>query len=114
MELKQVIESLDLTLQSGAKALEVEVTGGYVSDLLSDVIANSQKGNLWITLQVHQNILAVATLKELAGIIMIGGKSPAEDTVKKATEEGIALMTTPRSAYETAGLLFELGVRGST
>ena len=57
--------------------MERTVEGGYVSDLLSDVIAGAQEGDLWVDLQIHQNIVAVAVLKDLAGILIVGGRNPA-------------------------------------
>lgn len=113
MNLTEVIETLKLDTVVKGKGLRQEISGGYVSDLLSDVIANSKKGNLWITLQIHQNIVAVATLKELAGIIIIGGKEPTEDTIKKAKGEYVTILKSKLSAFELSGKLYELGIHGS-
>ncbi|OVE79162.1 serine kinase [bacterium I07] len=110
MTLESLVESLNLQVEAGGENLEREVTGGYMSDLLSDVIANSQAGNLWLTLQVHSNIVAVATLKELSGIILIGGRNPAPDTLEKAKQERIPVLSSPKSAFEMAGMLYQLGV----
>jgi hypothetical protein len=112
MKLKNVIEKLNLEVKTGQEGLDADVTGGYVSDLLSDVIANSRKGDLWITLQIHQNIVAVATLKELAGIILINGKIPADETVSKAEGEGVPILVSPLPAYEIVCQLYELGISG--
>lgn len=112
MQLKDIIEKLDLEVKAGQEALDNFVTGGYVSDLLSDVIANSRKGDLWITLQIHQNIVAVATLKELAGIVLINGKEPAKETVSKGDQESVPILTSPITAYEIVCRLFELGISG--
>ena len=112
MKLKDIIEKLNLEVKAGQETLDNFVTGGYVSDLLSDVIANSRKGDLWITLQIHQNIVAVATLKELAGIILINGKEPAAETVKKAEGEGVPVLVSPLTAYEIVCKLYELGISG--
>ena len=112
MKLKEIVEKLSLTVITGQDKLENEVTGGYVSDLLSDVIANSKEGNLWITLQTHQNIIAVATLKELSGIVIVNNREPDEETVKKAEQEKIPLLTSKLTTFEIAGKLYELGVRG--
>jgi len=110
MELKKIVDELGLEVRAGGDRLNVEVSGGYVSDLLSDVIANSNKGDLWLTLQVHKNIVAVATLKELAGIVIIGGKEPSEDTVAKSEEESVVLLRSNLTAFELAGRLFGMGV----
>jgi ribosomal protein S2 len=79
-----------------------------VGDLLSDVIANSGKGNVWITRQSHQNIVAVAELKEHAGIILVLGREPEKGTLEKAREVGIPILTTPLSGFELAGRIYEI------
>jgi len=108
MKANEIIEKLQLKAITGQKNLDVEVTGGYTSDLLSDVIANSKEGNLWITLQTHQNITAVAKLKDLAGIIIVNNREPDEDTIKKANEENVPILCTDKSAFEISGKLYEL------
>ena len=97
---------------TAAAALSRECTGGYVSDLLSDVMANARPGDLWITLQVHQNIVAVASLKELAAIIIIGGRQPEKQTLAKAEEEKIPLLLTGMTAFEVVGELYRMGISG--
>lgn len=108
MTLKKIAENLGLTAMTAQDMLETEVTNGYTSDLLSDVMANTKRGNLWITLQIHQNIVAVAKLKELSGIIIVNNRRPEEDTVKKAEEEKVALLTTSDSAFVISGKLYKL------
>ena len=76
MKIKDIIKALELRIISGEAYIERNVTGGYAGDLLSDVLANSKEGNLWITLQIHQNIIAVASAKELSGIIIVNGRKP--------------------------------------
>ncbi|MDD5099514.1 MAG: DRTGG domain-containing protein [Syntrophales bacterium] len=103
MNLETIVQALQLRVKSGENRLGVEVRGGYVGDLLSDVMANSREGDLWITRQTHQNIIAVASLKDLAGIILVRGAEPATDTLEKAALENIPLLTTDLPAFETAG-----------
>ncbi|MCK4689333.1 MAG: serine kinase, partial [Candidatus Marinimicrobia bacterium] len=106
MKLKEIIKELDLKVLSATGNLDVEVNGGYVSDLMSDVMANSKKGDIWVTLQTHQNIVAVAVLKELVGIIVIGGRIVEEGTLKKAEKENVPIMVTELSAFEIVGRLY--------
>ncbi len=108
MKLKEIIEKLQLKVLAGQDKLDEEVTGGYTSDLLSDVIANSKQGNLWVTLQIHQNIIAVAKLKDLSGIIIVNNRKPDEDTLQKAKEENVPLLVSEEMAYEVSGKLYEL------
>lgn len=111
MSIRDIVKKLGLKVISGEDLPEREVTGGYVGDLLSDALANSKKGNIWITIQIHQNIIAVASSKELSGIIIVNGRKPVEETIKKAKEEEIPLMTSNLLSYEVAGRLYEIGIR---
>jgi len=111
MKLQEIIDSLTLKVVTPSADLNREVKGAYVSDMLSDVMGNSKEGFLWITIQVHLNIIAVASLKNLSGIILVNGRVPAEDTLKRAIEENIPVMTTPLSAFDLVGLLYSLGLR---
>ncbi len=108
MKLNEIIEKLQLKALTGHDKLDVEVTGGYTSDLLSDVIANSKQGNLWITLQIHQNIIAVAKLKDLAGIVIVNNREPDEDTIGKAKEENVPLLCSEELSFEISGKLYGL------
>lgn len=113
MTLKGVVERLHLSIRTGEDRLDQALTGGYASDLLSDVIANSKAGNVWVTMQIHVNIVAVAVLKELAAIIIVQGRQPAEDTIKKAKEEKVVLLVSDMPAFETVGRIYKL-VDGGT
>ena len=112
MKLDNLIESLGLGPLIPPIDGSVEVTGGYCSDLLSDVLANAQAGDVWITLQVHKNIVAVAAMKEVTGIILVNNRKPDNDTLQKAEEEGLAVLGSDLPAFEIAGRLYELGIRG--
>jgi len=113
MKLTEIVEKLGLTVKTGDRLLDQEVKGGYVSDLMSDVMANADEGDLWVTLQIHQNIVAVAVMKSLAGIVLINRREPEKETVQKAEAEGIPIMVTDMPAFELVGRLFALGISGS-
>lgn len=108
MTLKKIIEKLHLQVLTARDNLNVTVTNGYTSDLLSDVIANSKEGSVWITLQIHQNIVAVAKLKDLAGIILVNNREPDEETAGKAEIEKVPLLQTGDSAFTISGKLYSL------
>jgi len=111
INLKDIVQQLGLKLVTGD--IERAVSAGYSSDLLSDVIANAQKDNIWITLQTHINIVAVANLQELAGIILVNGRQPEEATLKKAEQENIPILLTELPTFEIVGKLYELGIHGN-
>lgn len=114
MNLADLVDELGLEIKVAGSSLEREVTGGYASDLISDVLAHSREGNLWITLQTHQNIVAAASLKELAGVVLVGGREPQEETLEKATAEGITILVSTLPAFELVGRLYRLGIRGES
>lgn len=98
-------------LLAGEERLDEEVTGGYAADLLSNVMANATQGNVWITMQGHQNIVAVAVLLGLAAIIVSGSTKVDGETVAKAVQENLPILKTDLPTYQVVGRLYEAGVR---
>ena len=112
MNLAGLIERLDLTIHTGRDELARAVGGGYAGDLLSDVIAHGRKDQVWVTIQIHPNIVAVAVLKELAAIIVANGREPAAEMVDRARKERVPILGSTLTAFEIAGRLHGLGIRG--
>jgi hypothetical protein len=113
VRLTELIQKLNLSVRSAKMHLDREVTGGYASDLLSDVLANSEEGNLWITLQIHQNIVGVASMKDLAGIILVNSREPEQETLEKAELEKLPIMVTEMPTFKLVGKLYGLGIVGT-
>jgi hypothetical protein len=112
MTLKEVAAQLALSVRTAPCGLDVEVTGGYAGDLLSHVMAKARRGNLWVTIQAHPNIVAVASLVELAGIVVTEDVQLDPVTVEKAEEEEIPILTTGSSTFTVVCELSALGVTG--
>ena len=112
MQLAQLVQNpaLKLDVKAGRKQLDRVVEGAYTSDLLSHVMARAKEGNIWVTIQAHQNIVAVAALLNLSGIVVAGGIEPQADTLLKAEDEGIPILTTALSTFEVVGRLYALGI----
>lgn len=108
MKVSDVVKELNLKVFCGENELETEVNGAYVSDLLSDVMGNASEGQLWITLQTHQNVMAIASLKELAAVILVKGFEPDEDTIQHSIEEGIPVLGSDMGTFELSGKLYQL------
>ncbi|MBN2165617.1 MAG: serine kinase [Marinilabiliaceae bacterium] len=108
MKVCDLVKKLNLTVISGHEGLENEISGGYTSDLLSDVMGNIQDGNIWITLQTHKNIMAIASLKEIAAVIIVKGFKPNTDTIEQSNDEGIPILSTAMEAFEISGKIYEL------
>lgn len=108
MNLTSIIQALNLKVRCCEDKLDKDVKGGFAGDLLSDVMANSRDGDIWITRQVHQNIIAVASLRDLAGIILVQNSEPAKDTLEKAVNEGIPIMVTEMMAFDVIGKIYNI------
>lgn len=110
MIVRTIVQALDLQIVAGHAALERPITGGYCADLLSCVMARAKANNVWITLQAHPNVLAVAVLLELAAVIVTEGAPVPEEVKARAEAEGIALLTTPHTTFWVVSELAQLGV----
>ncbi|MDI6860589.1 MAG: DRTGG domain-containing protein [Caldisericia bacterium] len=106
MDIKFLIQQLSLKVYSEGK--KESFTSGFTCDLLSVVLANSPKDSIWITVQRHVNIIAVATLREISGIIISQGFEPGEDVIKKAKEEGIYLLGSNLDSFTLSGEIYKL------
>ena len=112
MKLKELAEQLGWELKTQNVPVEAEVRTGYASDLLSDVLANSIEGDLWVTRQTHLNIVAIAVMRDLSGILLVNGAQPEPDTVEKAAEKMVPIFRTPLPTFEIVGRLYQLGIVG--
>ncbi len=110
--LNEVMEKVKLEPLSSLQSLNRPVAAGYASDLLSCVIKSAKKDSIWVTLQSHLNIVAVASLLGLAGIIITEGSRPDRETLGRAESEGVILMATPKTTFTVVGELTSMGMRG--
>lgn len=113
MNLQEIIQSLNLRLLTDAKDFtSIQPSAGYTSDLLSCVMAGAPHGGIWVTLQAHLNIIAVAALLDLCAVIVTEGAEPDPVTIDRANQEGITLLATTEKTFPVVGKLWELGIRG--
>lgn len=110
MKVQEMMEALALKLVTPEADLQQEVAGGYASDLLSNVMGQAEAGMVWVTMQGHQNVAAVASLIGLSAVIVAGDSPVAEDTISKASLNEVVIFTTEKPAYEVIGRLYELGI----
>lgn len=106
MFLSEVTAVLDAVVYPDPAVTERQVTGAYCSDLLSDAMANAREGNLWFTIQTHPNVVAVASLLNLAAVVITGGREPDPETLAKAKQEKVAVLTTKAGSFEAAGKIY--------
>jgi hypothetical protein len=112
MQVAHMIEQLQLSVIADAD-LTRQISGGYASDLLSCVMAGAAAGNVWVTLQCHPNVIAVASLLDLAAVVITEGMAADEETVRRAREEEINLLASAQNTFTVVGQLVMAGIRGN-
>ena len=112
MNIAEAVQKIGGALVSAHAGSAREIQGGYASDLLSDVMANSLEGDVWVTMQKHVNIVAVAQLNGLAAIVLVNGRQPEPDTLARAEDIKIPIISTPMQAFDVIGILYSLGIHG--
>lgn len=90
---------------------DYEILHAYTGDLLSLVMKNAKPDSIWITVQSHVNIIAVASMVGIRAIILCEGVNLPEDTLEKARIEGINILRSQENAFRVSGRLYDLGLR---
>ncbi len=108
MTIKEITEKINGRVFCGEERLSEVIEYAFSSDLLSDVIGNAREGNVWITLQAHHNIVAVASLKDISAIVIVRGGVPDDETIKKSNQENIPVLSAEEDTFTVAGKLYNL------
>lgn len=107
---RDLLDLLPVKMETGGQTEDNPIKGVYCGDLLSWVMSKAEEGNVWITIQSHINVIAVASLVGISAVIIVEGSQVSQEVIEKAQEEDIAIFTTPRPAYEIASLCAEKGI----
>ena len=107
MTVKEIIEKLDLRCLNEAN-FDTKVSGAYASDLLSDVMGNARSGQVWITMQTHKNVTAIASLKDIPAVIIVRDGVPDDDMLEHAKDEDICILVSEDPTFQVCGKLYEL------
>ena len=113
MDIQSLISLTGAHLLTPNADLTREVKCGYSCDLLSWVMAHGKNGMAWVTVQTHMNVVAVATLMEMAAVVVPENIQVAEDVLARAESEGVAILSSEKTAYELCGLMYEAGIKKS-
>lgn len=105
---EEIIKSLELTMVSAPEIPKRLVQGAFCGDLLSHALANAAPGDIWITIHRHRNVIAVAALVNLSGVVITENRPPDPDTLAAAEQEGIPLFTTALTNFQAAGRLYHI------
>ncbi|ABV34188.1 MULTISPECIES: hypothetical protein [Pseudothermotoga] len=109
MKISEMVSKIGLEVVCGD--CKEEVVHGCTGDLLSEVMSHAKPSSVWITVQSHVNIVAVAAISGIRAIVLCNAHKYPEETVSKAQHENICLLRTEKSPFEIAGLLYSIGIK---
>lgn len=109
MKLSELVEKAEVKAINDYKDKDFE--GVYISDMVSDIITGAKANNLLVTLQTHKSLIASANLVDVAAIVFVKGKMPAQDVIDLSNKAGIALFVSPVDTWSMALKLFNMGVK---
>ncbi len=107
MTVRQMADRLSLTTLSEVDA-EREIDGVYIGDLLSWVMGRAKSDNAWITIMSNINIVAVASLADVACVILAEGVTLDESVRETAKQKGVNVYSSDKTAYQLAAEMAEL------
>ncbi|MEG1801543.1 MAG: hypothetical protein RR273_06150 [Oscillospiraceae bacterium] len=106
MTVSQLQQKFNLTYLSQGE--DIEIIGGFCGDLLSWVMANAQSGNAWFTVMGNINAIAVASLNDVACVVLCQNSQINDDALAKAKEQGINVLSTQKSVFSICGEFYSL------
>ncbi|MCX6164989.1 MAG: DRTGG domain-containing protein [Ignavibacteriae bacterium] len=108
-EIENILECKNLT---GNELLAREIEYCYATDMMSDVLKSCKIGSLLITGLVNQQVIQVAEIMDLIGIVFVSGKEPSSEIIQNAKEKNLPMLTTEKHLFEACGILYSSGLRG--
>ncbi|NQV03516.1 MAG: serine kinase [Bacteroidia bacterium] len=108
MKLKEIIEKLSLVALTNIE--DKEVSGVFISDMLSDIMSSAETDNIWLTVQTHKNVVSAANLIDIAAVIVTSGKKVPEDTIELANRFHVIILSSPLSSFQLASKLVDAGL----
>lgn len=110
MAQREVKEALDAEVIVGHDQLDLEVTKGGCSDMMSDVLVYCTAGSLLLTGLNNPQIVHTASIIDLAAIVMVRRKHPFSETIQLAEKLRIPILTTRYILFETVVRLNSRGL----
>jgi predicted transcriptional regulator len=110
MQLQELIEKMGLKPLTQIE--DREVTGVFITDMLSDVMASSKAGNVWLTVQTDKNVVSAANLVDIAAVVVTHGKTVPDGTIQTANRFHVNILGTDLATFDLAKKMILTGLGG--
>jgi len=111
MKLSEILEFLNAEVIVGRGRMDLDITGGAASDLMSDLLRNPREGALMLTGLSSPQVIRTAIIAEMAAVVLVRGKKPDSKMIDLAREYDLPLLTTMYNMYSSAGILYSKGLK---
>lgn len=111
MTLDEILEATEAELLI-EPAYTFDLEFACASDLMSDVLVFTKPNMLLVTGLTNPQAIRTADMAEAPAVVFVRGKYPPQETLELAEEMGIGVLLSPYTMFETAGLLFQAGLKG--
>ncbi|MCX7985365.1 MAG: hypothetical protein N2662_00300, partial [Bacteroidales bacterium] len=88
-----------------------DVSYGFATDLLSDLLKIDKNKTLLITGLATPQTIRAAMVMDVGAVILVRGKKALPEMIELAEENQIVLMEYPGSMFKTCGILYQSGIR---
>lgn len=112
MDLANVKKLLEARVLTGSELLHRQIESCCGSDMMSDVLAFTKRNTLLCTGLTNMQVVRTADMTELSALVFVRGKVPCEEIIEAAEENGLPMLSTEYTLFETCGILYEAGIRG--
>lgn len=108
MKLDAIINKFKMEKLTPIDISNIEIRQGLVGDLLSYILSKGSSDTIWVTIQRHINIVAVASSVEIPVIVISDNIQPEQKVIDAALENEIALLKTSHDAFTISGMIYNL------
>ncbi len=113
MKIVKMQELLDAKVLCGEEHLGKHVYSAFGCDLMSDVLAYATDQAVLLTGLVNPQVIRTALMMDMVCIVFVRTKVPNEEMIELAKENGIVMMSTNKTLYNTCGILYSNGLVGT-
>lgn len=112
MKISEIVNLLDAEVSVGEDKLDMDVFSACGSDMMSDVLAFVKEQAVLLTGLVNNQVIRTCHMMDIKCVVFVRGKTPSEDIINLAAENGMVIICTKLRMYSACGILYLNGLRG--
>ena len=110
MKISEIKDLLDAKVLCCEDHIDREVYSACGCDLMSDVLAFVKDQAVLMTGLVNPQVIRTAVMMDMVCIIFVRSKTPTEEMLKLARDNGIVIMQSDKRLYEACGIIYSNGL----